>query len=212
MILSACLCLVLLNLGLTSAVVHDSDDKATEINYYVVINFQRRYNDDFPALEKKLEDASRQCELKINTTIDTCLACIKRNQNSGHSPGSVGFDQVILGIIPAPFRTGLDKFGKGLNFAKKIPNFITGTIPKTAENVGKEVGKFVTGTIPNTAKNIGKEFGTFFTGTLPGVTKNVGKELGTFFTGTIPKVGKTIGNGFKSFGNSLKGNYPIIYS
>ncbi|XP_060071786.1 uncharacterized protein LOC132551626 [Ylistrum balloti] len=212
MILSAFLCLFLFSLT-TAQVIESSERKA---------------QNDFPVLEKRLEVASLACEQKINTTIDTCLKCIETHQNSGGQGGGQGpsLDQLIVGVIPSPLVNGLGKFANDFKttFEKDVPKFFTGTIPKTVNNVGKEIDKFFTGTIPGATKIAGKNIGTFFTGTLPGATKTVGKHLDTFFTGTlpgatktvgkhldtfftgtIPNVGKDIKNGFESLGNKIAG-------
>ncbi|XP_021344414.1 uncharacterized protein LOC110444355, partial [Mizuhopecten yessoensis] len=181
---------------------------ARELNTYIIVNYQNRYQTELPALQTKFDEAALACKAQINKTIHTCLACIGRNPNSDHSPDSFGYDKVILGVIPAV--SDLDNFGNGVKVAlEKDPTFFTETFPETVDKIGKEIDIFVTGTIPKTVKNIGKEIDNFFTGRLPATTETVGKRLDKFFTSTIPNLGKTIGKDFKRFGNAIKGLFGL---
>ncbi|XP_033747753.1 uncharacterized protein LOC117332813 [Pecten maximus] len=188
MILIVFFCFSLLNFGLTAGQVYTSDEKVTELNEYILENYIARFNNDFPDLEARFASVSVKCETEVNRTIDTCLDCIERNQNSGGQSGGRGklnLDKLILGLVPAPL--GLVFRG---NFAKKFPKFFTKTIPKIGETGVKHVGKFFTGTLPDTGKKVGKF-----------IEKKIGKPVKTFFTKTLPGVGKKIGEGFKKFGD-----------
>ncbi|XP_069124429.1 uncharacterized protein [Argopecten irradians] len=174
MILQGFLYLFLLNVGLSTAVTNQA--KVDELNGYIFTEFSAEaFSSEFEALEAAYAEVQPVCQKKYNDTLDQCVACAKRHQQSsgGSGGGKFPVDKFVIGLLPPPLgialRTGL---------VKKFPNLIK-KVPHLGKQGVKEVKKFFVNTIPDAGKKVGEFF-----------KDKVGKPIGNFFSKTIP-------NGFK---------------